>query len=457
MNNTEPMIYKVNDMPPPGPLVVLSIQHMLFMFAAASFPAMLVREIGGDVDTAAALVSLTMIIAGIGSIIQPMRWKYLGSGYLCPNLCGPSYLSASLQAAWMGGLPLMRGMLIFAGLIEMALAPVVKKLRFMFPPIIVGLVVAMVGVSIVSVATGNFFGVAFSGDSMRWEDLVVAIVALLVMVGANIWGRGWVRMYCLLIGTLAGWLLALLLTADSRAAFSVIESQPLFALPGIPFDVWDIRFNAGLALPFLIVSICGSLKSFGNLLAAQQISEPELKEPNLQPIAGGLMADGLTTALAGVMGALAVDTASSSVGLAAATRACSRWISTVAGVIFTVMAFMPKLTAAVATLPRPVLGASLIFAGCFMICAGLKEMMREELDTRAIFTLGISLFFGLSTGFMPDLYARFPAWLQTFFSDPLPTSTLFSILLYQLFYFDRLYFKPKPKPDQAGGGTEPRR
>ena len=441
---SDAMIYKVNDVPPPGALVVLSIQHMLFMFAASSFPAMLVREIGGSVDMATALVSLTMIIAGIGSILQPMRWKYMGSGYLCPNLCGPSYLSASLHAAWVGGIPLMRGMILFSGLIEMALAPVVKKLRFMFPPIIVGLVVAMVGVSIVSVATGNFFGVAFSGDSTRWEDLLVGVVSLLVMVGANIWGKGWVRMYCLLVGTLVGWGLALAITPDTRVAFSVVGSQSFFALPSVPFDLWDIRFNWGLALPFVIVSICGSLKSFGNLLAAQQVSEPELKEPNMQPIAGGLLADGLTTAVAGLMGALAVDTSSSNVGLAAATRACSRWISTVAGVIFTAMAFMPKVTAAIATLPRPVLGASLIFAGCFMICTGLQEMMKEKYDSRAIFTVGISLFFGLSTGFMPDLYARFPDWIQNFFSDPLPTTTLFAVVLYQVFYFDKLYLKPKP-------------
>ena len=102
---------------------------------------------------------------------------------------------------------------------------------------------------------------------------------------------------------------------------------------------------------------------------------------------------------------------------------------------------MPKVTAAIATLPRPVLGASLIFAGCFMVCTGLQEMFKERLDSRAVFTVGISLFFGLSTGFMPDLYARFPSWIQNFFSDPLPTTTLFSVALYQLFHFDRLYFK----------------
>ncbi len=448
----EPMIYRVDDVPPAPTLLVLSLQHMLFMFAASAFPAMLVREIGGDLEMAAALVSLTMMIAGIGSVLQGLRFKYLGCGYLCPNVCGPSYLGASLQAAWLGGIPLMRGMILFAGLIEMGLAPVVKRLRFMFPPVVVGLVVAMVGVSVVSIATSNFFGVAYSGDTMRWTDLVVGFVALLVMVGANIWGKGWVRLYCLLLGTLAGWGLALLLTPESLDSLAQVAAKPLLAIPTIPFGVFDISFDARLLMPFFIISICGSLKSFGNFLAAQQISEPELKEPSMRPIANGLLTDGLTTAAAGLMGALAVDTSSSNVGLAAATRACSRWIAVVAGVIFFFMAFMPMVTAAIATIPKPVLGASLLFAGSFMICTGLKEMLREEFDSRAIFTVGISLMIGLSTGFMPELYARFPDDMQSFFSDPMATTTLFSVLLYQIFNFDRLYLKKTPA---SAGETPP--
>lgn len=112
---------------------------------------------------------------------------------------------------------------------------------------------------------------------------------------------------------------------------------------------------------------------------------------------------------------------------------------------FTIMAFMPKITSAIATMPKPVLGASLIFAGSFMICAGLKDLVREEFNSRATFTVGISLIIGLSTGFMPELYARFPDSMQSFFTDPLATTTLFSIILYQVFHFDVLYLRPKEK------------
>jgi NCS2 family nucleobase:cation symporter-2 len=250
-------------------------------------------------------------------------------------------------------------------------------------------------------------------------------------------------MYCLLIGTGIGWALALLLTPETLADLALVGSKPLLAFPSLPFDVRHITFDLGLVLPFIIISICATLKSLGNLLAAQQISEPELTEPDLRPISYGLMADGLITSLSGLVGALAVDTSSSNVGLAAATRACSRWICIAAGVLFMMMAFMPKIGAAIATIPKPVLGASLIFAGSFMICTGLREMMKETFDTRAIFTVGISIIIGLSTGFMPELYARFPEFMKSFFSDPLATTTILSVVLYQIFYFDLLYLKKK--------------
>ncbi len=80
------------------------------------------------------MVALTMIAAGIGTIIQASRNRWIGSGYLCPNVCGPSYLAVSMQAAWSGGFPLMRGMIIFTGLIEMLLARVINRVRFLFPP-----------------------------------------------------------------------------------------------------------------------------------------------------------------------------------------------------------------------------------------------------------------------------------------------------------------------------------
>ncbi|NCC50834.1 MAG: xanthine permease [Spartobacteria bacterium] len=436
MSDQNQLLYKLDDRPPFGTLLLLSIQQMMIMFTAATFPAILVREVGGDIQVASAMVSLTMVAAGIGSVIQAYRGRWMGSGYLCPNICGPSYLSVSMQAAWMGGFPLMRGMIIFAGIIEILLANVVSKLKFLFPPLIVGLVVTFVGINVLSVSVTNFFGQAYLGDSISWKEIAVGVIALFTMVGCNLWGRGVVRLYCLLIGIAVGWCAALVFTPEVMKDMALLKTEPFFAQPFRGVSLFAITFRWNIALPFFIIAVCGSLKSFGNLVAAQKISEPDLKEMNMKPIAKGLVADGFTTAMAGAMGALAVDTSSSNVGLAAATRAVSRSIAICAGVLFTILGFFPKLSTAIALVPRPVVGACMIFAISMMISAGFKESFSEPLDQRKSFVLGISLIFGLSTEFLAPLYAMLPHWSQPLFGSPLATVTIFSIVLYQLFHLD---------------------
>jgi NCS2 family nucleobase:cation symporter-2 len=137
--------------------------------------------------------------------------------------------------------------------------------------------------------------------------------------------------------------------------------------------------------------------------------------------------------MAGLLGGMAVDTSSSNIGLAGATKVTSRWISVMAGAIFIVMAFFPKLSVALSQIPKPVLGASIIFASCFMICIGLLQMFSDEWDQRKTFVVGIALCFGLSTAFLPEIYARAPLVVQTFFTDPLPTTAILAVILNQFF------------------------
>jgi len=428
--------YAVNQVPPVVHLLILSIQHALLMVISLSLPILFASQINGTAEFAATLIAFSMLAAGLGSIIQSVGLPFIGSGYLCPNLCGPSYFSLSLSAAWVGGLPLMRGMIIIAGLVEMAIAPIIQKLKKIFPAFIVGLVMAMVGVSVIKVSITSFFGLAFRDDAIQRIDIFVGMFSLMVMVLTNLWGKGFVKMYCLLIGMLSGWFLALILIPKYWHNLAALKGFPIFALPAIGPEFRGITFDFKMIIPFIIIAIGGSLKSFGNLLVAQKISEPELKEPNFVPIRKGLLADGFSTALAGLLGGMAVDTSSSNIGLAGATKVLSRWISVGAGVIFVILAFFPKFVAILSMIPKPVLGAAIIFAGSFMICTGLLEMFSEEWNPRKTFVVGISVFFGLSTAFLPGLYARAPHFIQTFFTDPLPTTTIIAIVLNQIFNFD---------------------
>ena len=443
--NNQVFEYTVNQVPPAGHLLLSSIQHVLLMFVSVGLPVIFASQINETADFTATLVTFSMLAAGLGSIIQSVGIPHIGSGYLCPNVCGPSYLSLSLSAAWIGGLPLMRGMIILAGLVEMALAPVIQKLKSVFPTFIVGLVVALVGISIIKMSVTSAFGIAFRGDAIRSTDIVIGMLSLIVMVLCNLWGKGFVKMYCLLIGMLSGWILAMILVPEYWQNLLAVKKSPMFAFPKIGPGFWQFSFDLKMIIPFVVIAISGSLKSFGNLLAAQKISEPDLKEANFVPIRKGLLADGFSTALAGMLGGMAVDTSSSNVGLAGATKVVSRWIGVAAGFIFVVLAFFPKFITAFTVIPKPVLGASIIFAGCFMICTGLQEMFSESWDPRKTFVAGIALIFGLSTAFLPSLYARAPELIKTFFTDPLPTTTLLAVILNQIFNLDLVFAKLKKK------------
>ncbi len=428
--------YTLNEVPPFQHLFILSVQHVLLMVMSLSIPILLANQISDSHEFASNLIAFSMITAGLGSIIQSVGIPFIGSKYLCPNVCGPSYFSLSLSAAWTGGFPLMRGMIIFAGLIEMALSPIFNKLRNVFPTFIIGLVVSMVGISVVKSSVASFFGLSYSGDAIVGYNIFAGMVSLLIMVIANLWGKGFVKMYCLLIGMGLGWGLSLILMPEHLQDYNIIKNYSLFALPKLGKEFRGFRFDFSMIIPFTVIAISGSLKSFGNLLAAQKISEPNLNKTDFVSIKKGLLADGFSTALAGVLGGVAVDTSSSNIGLAGSTKVVSRWISVSAGVIFVVLAFFPKLVTFLSLMPKPVLGASIIFAGCFMISTGMKEMFSEGWDSRKTFVIGISLFFGLSTAFLPGLYARTPEYIKIFFTDPLPTTTILAVILNQIFNLD---------------------
>jgi len=131
----ENLIYGVDDNLPFSLLFLLGVQHIFLMSSSLVLPVVLVTEIGGSFDQLRSVVALTMIACGLGTIFQAFRFRWLGSGYLCPNLCGPNFFTASMTAAWLGGLPLMRGMTIVAGLVEVVFARALRRIKFLFSPL----------------------------------------------------------------------------------------------------------------------------------------------------------------------------------------------------------------------------------------------------------------------------------------------------------------------------------
>ena len=201
------LIYGVEDKPPFGALFLLGVQHIFLMSSTLLLPVVLVSEIGGSFEEVRNVVALTMIACGIGTILQALRLKRFGSGFLCPNLCGPNFFLASMEAAWIGGLPLMRGMTLFAGLVEALFSRFVSRLQFLFPPEITGLVILMVAEGLVPIGVSKVLGINYEGEPIQGICVLTAAVSLVIMAGVSVWG-GRLRLYSVLIGMVGGYALS---------------------------------------------------------------------------------------------------------------------------------------------------------------------------------------------------------------------------------------------------------
>jgi NCS2 family nucleobase:cation symporter-2 len=182
----------------------------------------------------------------------------------------------------------------------------------------------------------------------------------------------------------------------------------------------------------VIVSICGALKSFGNLVMCEKVNDDNWQKPDTRRIGNGLMADGICVAISGLIGGVASDTSSSNVSLSGASGATSRVIGFAAGGLFMLLGLSPKLSALLSIMPAPVAGAIVVFVVCFMMTSGLQIMLSTKPDSRKTFVLGAALCFGLSLDILPDLYAHVTPWLRPLFESSLTLSTVVAVILHQL-------------------------
>jgi len=197
---------------------------------------------------------------------------------------------------------LVLGMTALSGIFEMAISRVVQRMRKVFTPEVMGLVVAMVGISVIPVAVRNFFGITESRPDINPQVLMVSIVTLGAMAAITVWSKGKLRLFSVIIGMVTGYIVSFLAGLLPAAHVQQIFSKPLLALPDITLLRWS--FHASLILPFAIASLCASVKTIGNLTTCQKINDADWKRPEMPGIRDGLLADGLGMSISGLIGGM---------------------------------------------------------------------------------------------------------------------------------------------------------
>jgi xanthine permease XanP len=423
------LLYGLNERPPLVVTMALGLQHVFILFISLIFPAIIVNMLGPAIDphTARSFVSLCMIAGGVITILQALRTRHFGSGYLCPSVCGPSYLSASILAVNVGGLPLLFGMTTLAGIIEVAFSRVMNRLRFLFTAEVMGVIVALIGIVIIPVAIKNFFGISGTDTVTSAPEIAVAVITLATMIGINVWVKGKLRLYSIIIGMVVGYTLSFALGILTSTSISQIGEAEWFSIPYIRNMSW--AFSATMIVPFIVATICSTFKTVGDLGTCQKINDADWKRPDMYRITPGILVDGIGGILPGIIGGFGQSTSSSNVGLSVATGSTSRVIAYAAGGIIIVLAFFPRLSEIFIIMPPPVMGATLIFAISFMIIAGLQIIATRMLDVRRTFVLGFAIIFGLSADMVPQIYASVHPWIKPVFSSSLALGTVIAIVM----------------------------
>ena len=422
-------IYGLNDTPPVPITLLLGIQHICIISISFVFPVLLIRSMGGSEAQSQFMVSMSMLAGGVGVMAQALYKGPVGSGYLCPSVCGPSFLAASMLCVKTGGLSLVMGMTLFAGVIEGLFSRILEKIRVLFPPEITGVIVAMVGLSVIRVAGKNLFGME---DGIYDAKAAQAgLATLFIMVGLNIWTKGNIKLFCILIGMICGYIIAY--------ALGVLHPEDLHHAMASPL-VWfpislhpGFSFSFAIVIPTIIAMLCSSLKSIGDLTTCQKINDPGWTRPDIPNIKKGILADGIACISAGLFGGMGQSTSSTNIGLSIANGATSRVIAFSIGGLLVLLSFLPKFSAVFAIMPAPVIGATMVFALSFMVVAGFQIVMSRMIDARKTFVIGLSIIFGLMADLMPDAFSHVPEWLAPVFASSLSASTLVAVVLNLIF------------------------
>jgi len=428
------LIYAVGEVPPLAATLFLGLQQVALMAIYLVMVVIVVRQAGASAQVAQSAVSMGLIAMGISAALQAIPKGPVGSGYLAPPVISAIYLAPSVLAVKAGGLPLVFGMTMVAGLFEAVLSRLLPRLRVVFPPLVCGFIVAAVGLELGLIGISHLLDVTSGSEAAANFDLHVSVASLTLatMVGLAIWGRGTLRLLCSLVGVLLGLVLAALTGLTSADAIRDIQNAPYVALPRLTHIGY--AFDLTVIVPFVLAGLAAGLRTVGVVTTCQRINDADWKRPDLKTIQGGVLADGIGCVIGGGLGVVGMGSAPSLVGVSQASGATSRVIALAVTGFCAVLACSPKLASVFLALPESVVGAGLVFTASFMVAGGIQIIASRELDARKTFVIGVALLLGLSRPMFPTYYASLPHGVQALTGSMLSVAMLAAIVLNLIFH-----------------------
>ena len=422
-----------NSMPPMGQAVPLGLQHVLAMFASNVTPSIIVAGAAGLAFGSAEqiyLIQMAMLFAGVATIFQTMGFGPVGARM--PIMQGTSFAFVGVLAGISAtqGLGVALTACIIGGLIHFALGSVIGRIRFLFPPLVTGLVILAIGLYLIPVGikyaaggAADFQMAAESFGSLKhWTvALTVIVVALLFKFKTS----GALSNAAILIGLLAGYAVAAMLGMVSLAGFQ--KASWVTSIQVLPYG---FEFSLGAVIAVTLVSIVSAVETVGDASATAKAGAG--RDATDEEIAGATYADGLGTAVAGVFGGLPNTSFSQNVGIVGMTGVMSRHVVTIAGAILVICGLLPKIGALIASMPLPVLGGGVIVMFGMVAAAGMNVLSEVKMTRRNMVIIAISLTAGLGLNLVPTAVQYLPGIWKTLATSAVAPTAFLAIVLNQI-------------------------
>ncbi|WP_159671321.1 nucleobase:cation symporter-2 family protein [Streptomyces mexicanus] len=423
-------VHPVDEKLHPSRLVPAALQHIAAMYAGVVTPPLIIGQACGlDVAARTRLIAASLFIAGIATIIQTIGIKgVVGNRLPFVNAASSAGIAPMLAIAETNSkghqLPAIYGAVMVAGVFCLAIGPFFGRLLRFFPPLVTGVVITLIGVTLMPVPVGwAQGGDKTAADFGSMPHLALAAFTLVVILLIQRFGKGFVKQVALLFGLLIGTLVAI---PFGMADFSGLTSAPLAALP-TPFAFGSPVFQPAAILSLCIVMLVLMTESSAGMLALGEICD---RRADARTITRGLRTDGIATLIGPVFGGFPTSAFAQNVGVVSLTRVRSRYVVAVAGAALLVLGAFPVLGAVVSLVPMPVLGgAGIVLFGSIAV-SGIRTLSEAGLDDSSnIILVAVALGAGIIPLAAPTFYEEFPAWAQTVLGSGISAGAIVAVLL----------------------------
>ncbi|OON36977.1 xanthine permease XanP [Izhakiella australiensis] len=436
------LIYRLEDRPPLPQTLFAALQHLLAMFVAVITPALLIcQALGLPAADTRHIISMSLFASGVASILQIKTWGPVGSGLLSIqgtsfNFVTPLIMGGTALKNGGADVPAMMaalfGTLMLASCTEMLLSRVLHLARRIITPLVSGIVVMIIGLSLIQVGlTSIGGGFAAMGDHSFGapKNLLLAGAVLVVIILLNRQRNPYLRVASLVIAMAVGYLLA---WAMDMLPQSAPVDHTLIAIPR-PF-YYGLSIDWNLLIPLMLVFMVTSLETIGDITATSDVSEQPVSGPlYMKRLKGGVLANGLNSFVSALFNTFPNSCFGQNNGVIQLTGVASRYVGFVVALMLIVLGLFPAVAGFVQHIPEPVLGGATIVMFGTIAASGVRIVSREPLNRRAIMIIALSMAVGMGVSQQPLILQFAPDWLKTLLSSGIAAGGITAIVLNLLF------------------------